>query len=320
MPKISVIVPVYRVEQYLCKCIDSILEQSFCDFELILVDDGSPDNCPQMCDEYARKDARVKVIHKKNGGLSSARNAALDIAQGEYITFVDSDDYIFEPMLQRVYETAITHDADIVSCNTYRSDVSESNLFYKEFSLQNKCESIKEYVVYKMHCGPCSKLYKRYIFETIRYPELSAYEDTYIWLDILNLTDKVAHIPDRLYFYNIREGSITTSRFSRKNLAILEASRHIQDFVLTHYPDLYDYVKYDYANALYFVLFNIAKSFGIKEFKVEYDLALRELKAEIKKFPGDKSARIQKYTWITRFPFLLRLRAYSIGIKYFLLG
>ena len=117
MPKISIIVPVYKVEKYINRCIDSILTQTFTDFELILVDDGSPDNCPAVCDRYANQDNRVKVIHKKNGGVSSARNSALDIAQGEYITFCDGDDYYLEDWLLELYSAAQKNSTDITMGN-----------------------------------------------------------------------------------------------------------------------------------------------------------------------------------------------------------
>ncbi|MBA1325633.1 glycosyltransferase [Enterococcus faecium] len=111
----SIIVPVYKVEKYLRKCVDSILAQTFTDFEVILVDDGSPDNSGKICDEYAEKDNRVRVIHKENGGLSSARNAGIDVARGKYLGFVDSDDYIDEDMYEILYENLKIHDADISS-------------------------------------------------------------------------------------------------------------------------------------------------------------------------------------------------------------
>ena len=116
-PTISIIVPVYKVEKYLQKCIDSILAQTFRDFELILVDDGSPDNCPALCDAAAQKDARIRVIHQKNGGLSAARNAGLDIARGEWIGFVDSDDAIEPEMYKTLYDIAVQENADVVVCN-----------------------------------------------------------------------------------------------------------------------------------------------------------------------------------------------------------
>jgi len=116
MPKISVIVPVYNVEKYLAKCIDSILAQTFTDFECILINDGSPDNSPAICDEYAKKDERMKVIHKENGGVSSARNTGLDIAQGEWITFADSDDWVDENYLELMYSNAIKNNCDLSIC------------------------------------------------------------------------------------------------------------------------------------------------------------------------------------------------------------
>ena len=112
-PKISIIVPVYKVEKYIHKCIDSILAQTFTDFELILVDDGSPDNCGKICDEYAKEDSRIVVIHKDNGGVSDARNIGISRANGEYIGFVDSDDYIDKDMYKNLYESCLNNKADI---------------------------------------------------------------------------------------------------------------------------------------------------------------------------------------------------------------
>ena len=117
MPQISVIVPVYKVEQYLKRCVDSILHQTFSDLEVILVDDGSPDNCPAMCDKYAGTDSRVKVIHQKNAGVSAARNAGLSVASGEYITFVDSDDFIDPQMYEKMLAVAEKYDCDVVMCD-----------------------------------------------------------------------------------------------------------------------------------------------------------------------------------------------------------
>ena len=126
MPKISVIVPVYKVEPFLSECVNSVLEQSFRDFDLILVDDGSPDSCPQICDAYAQKDERVHVIHKENGGLSSARNAGIDLAMehssSEWLAFVDSDDYLHKNYLSAMYQAAKEHDADLVVCDYTRVD------------------------------------------------------------------------------------------------------------------------------------------------------------------------------------------------------
>ncbi len=134
MPKISIITPVYKVEKYLRKCIDSILAQTFTDFELILVDDGSPDNCPVICDEYAAKDLRIKVIHKKNDGVYTARNDGLDAAQGDYIGFVDSDDWINPNMYEVLYQNIIKHHVEISACSAIQHKLSgESILFGRPF-------------------------------------------------------------------------------------------------------------------------------------------------------------------------------------------
>lgn len=127
-PIISIIVPVYKVENYLQKCIDSILAQTFRDFELILVDDGSPDRCPELCDAAAEKDSRIRVIHQKNGGLSAARNAGLDAARGGWIAFVDSDDAIEPEMYEALHDSAVKENADVAVCNFQLLDETGKNL------------------------------------------------------------------------------------------------------------------------------------------------------------------------------------------------
>lgn len=134
-PKISIIVPVYKAEPYLRKCIDSILNQTFKDFELILVDDGSPDRCGEICDEYALKDSRIKIIHKENSGRSSARNVGLDIAQGEYIGFVDSDDWIEPDMYEVLYSKAKIESADIIALN-YNCCIGEKKYLWSYTKLE----------------------------------------------------------------------------------------------------------------------------------------------------------------------------------------
>ena len=140
-PLLSIIVPVYNVEKYIERCIKSILNQSFTNFELILVDDGSPDNCGKICDEYKKKDSRIKVIHKKNGGLSDARNAGIERAKGEYIAFVDSDDFINKYMYEILYKNAKKWDADISICNFKM--VCENDRIDEDISVI--CEDAKVY-------------------------------------------------------------------------------------------------------------------------------------------------------------------------------
>ena len=152
-PLFSVIVPVYKTEKYLPKCIDSILNQTYNDFELILVDDGSPDSCPQICDKYAQSDSRIKVLHKKNGGVSSARNLGISVARGTYIWFVDSDDYIEPFSLQRLFDIQNSYNAELYVFN---------NRSVCELSTENINDFFRKYhFTYELGFGPCNKLYKR---------------------------------------------------------------------------------------------------------------------------------------------------------------
>ncbi|EME3187758.1 glycosyltransferase, partial [Enterococcus faecalis] len=166
MPKISIIVPVYNVEKYLEKCVRSILAQTFTDFELILVDDGSPDSSGAMCDQFAEQDQRVKVIHKENGGLSDARNAGIEIATGEYLGFVDSDDYIADDMYELLYTNIVKEDADLSICGIY--DVYEGkepivkSLIQGTFSREEALLLILQGNIISVHA--VNKLYKRKLF------------------------------------------------------------------------------------------------------------------------------------------------------------
>lgn len=219
MPEISIIVPVYNVESYLHQCIDSILAQTFSDFELILVDDGSTDQSGKICDEYAKEDGRIKVIHKKNGGLSDARNAALEGAAGKYIGFVDSDDYVDPKMYETMYEAVKHTSTDIVCCamdyfydGSSRMegkwpDISEAILYERRDFIENFYPLTKEII----RASACNKLYTRRIFDQIRFPVGKKYEDSYVRLDILDKANKVLILPDALYFYRQRNGSIMTT-------------------------------------------------------------------------------------------------------------
>lgn len=207
-PQISVIVPVYNVELYLPQCVDSILNQTCDDFELILVDDGSPDGCPAIRDEYARKDNRVRVIHKTNGGLSSARNAGLDVANGEYIFFLDSDDWLHHAALQIMLDICEKTGAYLAICNlecAYPPD-------YAGWRRNPGTMPPKVYTGKEIPClltatpgwpyaVACNKLYRRHIWDDLRYPVGRIHEDEAVIHRILERCTTVAIVEDRLYFY-----------------------------------------------------------------------------------------------------------------------
>lgn len=204
MPAVSVIVPVYKAEKYLEKCVDSILSQSFSDFELILVDDGSPDNCPAMCDEWAAKDSRIRVVHKENGGVSSARNTGLDRAAGAYVLFVDSDDYVHPDFIRRLYENK----SDLTLCGFECRNREGEALFavcVAEGSYAHR-EQIPYAGLYEKNTlyGPCCKLFRADILKThsIRFPAgISWGEDGMFVADYLAHISSLRALPDVLYYY-----------------------------------------------------------------------------------------------------------------------
>lgn len=220
--KISIIVPCYNVEQYLPKCIDSILNQTYQNFEVWLVDDGSPDRCGEICDEYAKKDARIKVIHKKNGGLADARNVALDVITGEYVVCVDSDDYISPTHIEGLYHLIKKYGAD-VSVNTFCS-------FYEGSSPNPSPKLTKDWILDGLHATEMmfyqehfdttawGKMYKASLFDGIRYPKGLLFEDLPTTYRLLLKANKVVFNDEQSYFYLLRSNSIEGAAFSPHKL------------------------------------------------------------------------------------------------------
>ena len=237
--KISVIVPVYGVEQYLDKCIESIVGQTYENLEIILVDDGSPDNCPAMCDKWARKDSRIKVIHKENGGLSDARNVGIEAATGEYLAFVDSDDWLNTEMYQKLYDAMIKEDADYCACNivSWFNENRQIENNKREYCVGNSEEFIgRLYNQAQFPVAAWCKLVKRTTWGAVRFPVGKIYEDAFTTYRIIDRAEKIVQIPDALYYYRIRENSIMTSHFSLKRLMLNEVWKENYLFVKSHYP------------------------------------------------------------------------------------
>ena len=227
---ISIIVPVYNVEKYLPTCVDSILCQTFTNFELILVDDGSTDRSGIICDEYEKKDTRVKVIHKENGGLSSARNAGLYIAKGKYIGFVDSDDFIDKEMYKVLYNEAEKNIADLVICDFKK--VNENYKIKKDSVFQEKnIEILKsDYILdnmygnmYGKYIVSWNKLYNKNLFYKIKFPTGKINEDEFIAHRLLKLANKIIYINSKLYYYMQRSNSIMSAGFNEKRFDIFYA-------------------------------------------------------------------------------------------------
>ena len=246
-PLISVVVPVYKVEEFLPKCVASIRGQTYENLEIILVDDGSPDGCGAMCDGYAREDARIKVIHKKNGGLSDARNAGIDIARGEYIGFVDSDDWIEPEMYETLLTTALKENVKLVCggrYDAYEGAERVPGLCPSASEVISGVELAKRIFTWNgIDSAAWDKLYHRSMFREIRYPFGKICEDlptTYrIGLD----AGQVAMVAKPFYNYFHRAGSITTGKMSDSRIHVLEHTAFILEDCARNHPELTAYAE-----------------------------------------------------------------------------
>lgn len=235
-PLISVIIPIYHVEKYLDRCVKSVMNQTWKNLEIILVDDGSvDDSCPQMCDEYEKQDERIVVIHRKNGGLSAARNSGLDCCHGEFIAFVDSDDYISEKYIEAMYKE-MNDTTDIVVCNLQKVDENGIKLGDTRQIQQTVRISGKEQLrnlVTRQHIYDTvvwNKLYRRKLFQSLRFPEGKIHEDVHVIHELYYQSVNVAMVPDILYYYVQRDGSIM-GKAHKKNDGEVEAMQKRVDFL-----------------------------------------------------------------------------------------
>jgi glycosyltransferase involved in cell wall biosynthesis len=315
-PKVSIIVPVYKVEQYLKKCVDSIMAQTLTDFELILVDDGSPDNCGKICDDYAQRDSRVKVIHKENGGQASARNAALDIAKGEYIGFVDSDDWIEPDMYELLYNMCIQNNCEIANCS--------SMIYFKNKTVKNGGHSLtihnREQGMAAMLEGNLydevvwTKLIKRSLLENIRFPTGVFYEDTAFTYKVIDNANRICCIGEPKYHYIKREESTMDRAIKNLKIDAVLIYDEMYQFIGKKYPGLTYLVALKLANSAMSILNLIAGQKNFNQFKKEYYLVTKVLNKyfsqtiRIKEFPKNvklllSAAKLQPlfYKWLVQF-------------------
>lgn len=241
MDLISVIVPVYQVENYLNQCIESIIEQTYTNLEIILIDDGSKDNCPQICDDWSIKDKRIKVIHKKNGGLSDARNVGLDIAKGKYIAFIDSDDWVDSRYIELLYNSLIKSEADISACSiqkVYDADSVDPYNLNPKLQLVTPKEAIKD-ILYdrRFKTVAWNKLYSKEILSGERFIVGRIHEDEFFSYKVFDKAQKLVFVDASLYKYRQRSGSIMSSS-SLKHLDLLDAYLNRIKFLENNYTDL----------------------------------------------------------------------------------
>ena len=293
-PLISVIVPVYNVEKYLPMCVDSIIGQTYRNLEIFLVDDGSPDNCGRICDEYAQKDKRIKVIHKKNGGLSDARNVAIDIAKGEYITFVDSDDYLSLDFIEQLYLLAIQTDSEIAISNFFffKEPKRELEVAYKKMpkmSVYSSKEALCALLYQNnIETSAWGKLYKTSLWKEIRFPKGRLFEDIATIYKSFLLSKRIVTISLPLYYYRIRSDSIMGKEFYPKKMeAVTSSKMMLDDIFLLKDKELCKAATCRYVSMCFNILFQTTQKSKEEQF----------IYAEIKRYRWniilDKNARFK---------------------------
>lgn len=241
---VSIIIPIYNVEKYLRQCIESVIAQRYINIEIILVDDGSPDNCGKICDEYAEKDSRIKVIHKKNEGLSVARNVGIDIARGDYLMFVDSDDWVEPTFCERALETAILHSVDCVAFGV--NVIYEGGSIIKFDPISPRFISTEESIGRLVdgrspHNGVWNKIYKSNLFKTIRFPRDMIFEDQAVMYLLLHQSNGVYVISDKTYNYRRRSDSLSGDIYSFQMIKCrFEVWHQRLNFLECHYPCYYN--------------------------------------------------------------------------------
>ena len=237
---ISVIVPVFRVEKLLSRCVDSILAQSYKSIEIILVDDGSDDNCPAICDRYALMDDRIVVIHKKNGGLSDARNTGIKAAKGKYITFIDSDDSVEPNYIQQLYSTIVEAGADIAVCG-YTVILPKKEIAHSSSKkmILNQSESLEKILYHQdFDVASVAKLYKKSLFRTVKFPVGENYEDSSTTYRLIMLSKTVSCNMNSQYNYIVRNNSIMTHDFKAEDALLVKSWDKMGEAIVERFPNL----------------------------------------------------------------------------------
>lgn len=293
-PLISIIIPIYNVEKYLKRCLDSVVNQSYKNLDIILVDDGSTDKSGIICDEYSKKDDRIRVIHKKNGGLSDARNTGLELVQGEYIGFVDSDDLINVDMYKIMINQILINKADLAICKFVKFydknaneiiEMSKQNISNYNFSKNTACvdreNALRECLsTKKFSVSAWSKLYKKAIFNDLVFPYKTEMEDFAVIIDIILKCNKILLINEQLYYYYQRTNSIINSRFKKSDLDLEKIFVRNVDLVDRFFPKIHNQAKTNLTAHYFYVIDKIVKYDDFDEYKSVYYNYLQKLKKE----------------------------------------
>ena len=301
---ISVIVPIYKVEKYLKKCVESILEQTYSNLDIILVDDGSPDNCGDIIEEFRKKNERIRTIHQKNGGLSDARNSGIKIAKGKYIVCIDSDDWIEKNMIEVLYKDIINTNSDISVCEFVEEDDLQNILSTKkynneiiEFSSKEALKSLIKQDILTNHAW--NKLYKASLFEGIEYPKGQLMEDVSTTYKLFEKANKIVYQNTSLYHYIQRGtsilGNITEKRINDQEFAFFDRNKYLME----KYSEFKEIIELDNmynVKTLYFLAIlggykNLYNSTKYAEYYAKYKKLYKENRKN-PEFKGDKSLQL----------------------------
>lgn len=314
-PIISIIVPIYNVGKYLPRCIESILNQTFNNFELILVNDGSTDNSGVVCDDYAKKDTRIKIVHKSNGGVSSARNAGLYVAKGEYIGFVDPDDYIDKNMYEKLYRLCVDNNSDIAICRFNReiNGKIQNKESTEEIIELNNMEAMNELFKGNLYrFSLCNKLFSKKCFNDVLFPEERIHEDLSTTYKLFDNSKKTVYINYCGYIYVRRENSILTSTYNEKRLQAFIAWDEIIEFIDKNY---YEIIEQVIATFTYWCVDNILYILN----QVNNSKKKNNYLNIIQKYTTKYYIYIKRNNILSR-SYKLRIRIFNINYKLFILG
>lgn len=299
---VSFIIPIYNAEKYLDECIKSIIKQTYSNFELLLVNDGSTDNSAIICDTYANKDSRIKVIHKINGGDSSARNIGLDNAKGEYICFVDADDVIHPKLLETTLSVLMETQQDII---IYRYKLFNNKIIYSQnsnnsFFVMSNQEAIKEMLKGQKYRGlMCNKLVHRHYYENIRFPEGRSFgEDTYVTYQVLIECPSVVYLDEIFYYYRQNDKSALHQDVSEKNLEVFDTYNTMQENLLKHYSNLEKFFVKAYIDRLFDFFLRI-KNKNYSDGLILLRLLKKKIKISIFQILQGESTLVQKILLLT---------------------
>lgn len=324
MPEISVIVPVYKVENYINECVDSLISQTFTDIEIILVDDGSPDDCGSICDAYAEKDNRIKVIHQKNAGLSAARNAGIDEATGQYLCFVDSDDYVSDDYCQTLYDLLVNFSCDYSVCGVVRFNDGKAPILASsnKSTIYTNYEYLGLQLNKQREFGVWNKLYRRDIFDKIRFKKGKLHEDVFWSGDLARVcSNGVIETEKQCLFYRQRKGGIVAQTSEKCSPDKVEACKYVIDLVQLGYPDLYQRSLW---YAIRYTWTFVDKIYVAKSFKenrvllVSIQNLIREHKEEFSSMERLSEIERKRMILFARSRFVYGFNAYARLIRVFL--